>query len=730
MPRRAPVLTAVVAVLVATVAAPAQAVPSDPQPVGPGDPAAAAADALVGVGSGAGLETGAGEALTRTGVVAGTRGLRYVTYARTFRGLPVVGGDVVVTTGARGGVRSTAARTARINVGTTPSITADRAARTARARLSVVESVGAPKLVVLAGDRPALAWEVEVAGRTGQQSPSRLRVFVDARTGAIARSVERVRAAHGESYYNGAVAIDTEPTRMVDPKRPGLQCYNRYAEEPWSGADDTWGNGQGTDLETACVDAMYGAQREIDMIKEWLGRDGIRGDGTSPPVRIGLDIPDAFWEGDYAIFGVSADETRQATAMDVVAHELGHAIFEFTPGGDQSESEDFEGSGINEATGDIFGALTEAYADNPNDPPDYIAGEEVDLLGTGPVRYMYDPSLKQHPNCWSTAIPRTRPHAGAGPLNHWFYLAAEGSAPAGQPASPTCDGSEVTGVGLRTAGEIFYNALLQKTTGWRYANVRVATLHAARDLYPGSCSAFDAIRKAWDAVSVPAQPGEPGCSTSDFTLSLAPAAISTPIGGTGTSTVTAGLRSGDPQELTLAAAGLPEGVTATFSPATVATGGTSELTLTAGDAARSGRYQATVVATGTVSRSVPLTVTVTGASGGTACTAEVTPDAPIEAGSTVESTAELVDCARPAGTTAEVSVEIDHPTGDAFRIGLYAPDGSEYLLQRSAGESGPFGRRTYQVDLSSEPANGVWTLEVADRYGETDGRLVSWTLRA
>ncbi len=730
MLRHASALVAAVAVLAATVAAPARAVPADPHPVRPADPAAAAADALVRAGSGAGLETGAGEALTRTGVIAGTRGLRYVTYARTFRGLPVVGGDVVVTTGARGGARSTAARTARINVDVTPAVSADQAVRTARGRVSVVDSVGTPKLVVLAGARPALAWEVEVTGRTERQLPSRRRVFVDARTGAVARAVERVRAAHGEGYYNGAVTIDTEPTRMVDPKRPGLQCYNRYAEQPWSGDDDSWGNGQGTDLETACVDAMYAAQREIDMIKEWFGRDGIRGDGTNPPVRIGLDIAAAFWEGDYAIFGVSEDGNRQATTLDIVAHELGHAIFEFTPGGDQSESEDFEGSGINEATGDIFGALTEAYADNPNDPPDYTAGEEADLFGTGPVRYMDDPSLKGHPGCWSTAIPGTRAHAGAGPLNHWFYLAAEGSAPAGRPASPTCDGSEVTGVGPRTAGEIFYNALLQKTTGWRYSDVRVATLHAARDLYPGSCTAFDAIRRAWDAVSVPARPGEPTCSTSDFALSPAPAAISVPIGGTGTSIVTAGLRSGDPQELALAATGLPEGVTAAFSPATVATGGTSELTLTAGEAARSGRYQADLVATGTVSRSVPLTITVTGASGGTACTAGTAAEAPIEAGSTVESTAELVDCARPGGTAATVSVDIEHPTGDAFRIRLYAPDGSGYRLQSSGGESGPFGRRTYQVDLSSEPANGVWTLEVADRYGETAGRLVSWTLEA
>ena len=43
-------------------------------------------------------------------------------------------------------------------------------------------------------------------------------------------------------------------------------------------------------------------------------------------------------------------------------------------------------------------------------------------------------------------------HAAAGPGNHWFYLLAEGSNPTnGQPASPTCNGSTVTGIGIQKA---------------------------------------------------------------------------------------------------------------------------------------------------------------------------------------------------------------------------------------------------------------------------------------
>ena len=165
---------------------------------------------------------------------------------------------------------------------------------------------------------------------------------------------------------------------------------------------------------------------------------------------------------------------------------------------------------MNEATGDIFGALTEAYAANPNDPADFLVGEEADLVGEGPIRNMYNPSALGDPNCYSSSIPNTEVHAAAGPLNHWFYLLSQGSN--GSPASPTCNGSTVTGVGIQTAGKIFYNGLLLKTTYWTHAKARVATLTAAQNLYGTTdCTTFNRVKAAWDAISVPAQSGEPTC---------------------------------------------------------------------------------------------------------------------------------------------------------------------------------------------------------------------------
>jgi hypothetical protein len=39
----------------------------------------------------------------------------------------------------------------------------------------------------------------------------------------------------------------------------------------------------------------------------------------------------------------------------------------------------------------------------------------------------------------------------------------------------------------------------------------VWTLQAAKSLYPGSCTEFNTVKAAWNAVSVPAQSGEPTC---------------------------------------------------------------------------------------------------------------------------------------------------------------------------------------------------------------------------
>ncbi|WP_131740508.1 M4 family metallopeptidase [Actinomadura roseirufa] len=370
--------------------------------------------------------------------------------------------------------------------------------------------------------------------------PSVLHVFVDARTGKVVRTWDEVTDLDDDqSFYHGGRTKPTSITTsgspgsytMRDPSRPGISCSGQSGA-PYTGTDDAWGNADGVDLETACVDSLKAAQAEFDMAKTWLGRNGLDGHGGGWPIRVGLNDANAYWSGSYANFGHNRSNTKQATATDVVAHELGHAIMQTTPGGILGDNEK---GALNESTGDIFGALTEWYLHEPRvaerfsgtvallnyDPPDYTLGEEVDLVGSGPIRYMYKPSLiGGHRDCFDAKNPPQEPHEGAGVQNHWFYLLAEGSnandPDHGRPNSPTCNDSKVTGIGIQKAGLIFMSALNTKTSNWTHTSVRRTSIQAALNLVrakKATCTDFTRTRDAWNAVSVPASSGEPTTCT-------------------------------------------------------------------------------------------------------------------------------------------------------------------------------------------------------------------------
>jgi Zn-dependent metalloprotease len=717
-------------------ASPASARPIEtPSPApAPSALAATSADRLIDSAASASvLRRGAGDALSRTGVIAGTRGLQYVTYARTYRGLPVVGGDVVVTTDAAGTVKGTAvAQSAEISIGTTASVSAAAAARTAKARLAKVDSASGATLKVLAWGTPRLAYESVVEGADRSGKPSVLHVFVDANTGKVIDSVDYVHEGTGTGYYYGNVTLDTSGSgssySMTDGTRPGIRCGNQSGTT-YTGNDDVWGNGSGTSLETACVDAMYVEQQEYDMLRNWFGRNGVNGSGSGVPIRVGLAQVNAYWNGSYVNFGHSQDNLRQATSIDVAGHEVGHAIFQYTPGGAGSGNEN---GGINEGASDIWGALTEAYVNSPLDPPDYTVGEEVNLVGDGPIRYMYNPSLAGDPNCYSSSIPSTEVHAAAGPLNHWFYLTAEGSAPAGKPASPTCNSSSVTGIGIRKAGEIFYNAELLKTSTWRYANVRTATLTAAKNLYPGSCTEFDAVKAAWNAVSVAAQSGEPTCTgggTNDFSISVSPSSGSVAAGSAATTTVSTATTAGSAQTVALTASGLPSGATATFTPSSVTSGSSSTLQIATTASTPSGTYPITITGTGAATHTASYSLTVTGGTGGS-CTGTNGTDVSIpDAGAAVTSTITISGCGRAPSTTSTVAVNIVHTYRGDLVIDLIAPDGSAYRLKNSSAfDSADNVNTTYTANLSGEAADGAWKLQVRDVYRVDTGYINTWTL--
>jgi len=491
--------------------------------------ATAAAASLVS-GRPAQLHAGSGDAfLPRPALTSA--GWQYVPYERTYRGLPVVGGDFVVVVDPAGEVSSTSvAQLAPIdNLDIRPKVTQAAAERTASAQLTAVSAIKGSRLVVDAtGDAARLAWESVIAGRD-RDGAREVTVEVDAVAGTVLRTKDDLIRDIGHAGLNGGVVnvADTLincpipgecPNQhtwiLAYPSGGGLSCdapaVHRTDPEPLE-----WGNGDPTNAETACVDAMFDVDTENAMLSHWLGRNGLDGQGANDGFAMFTDsslvdnsyyVAGGFFNQPEVHIGHGTNGVWWAS-LDVVGHENGHGIDDHTPGG-------ISGGGTAEFIADAFGVATEWYANEraPYDTPDYVLGDTAAMaLPTDFKRFMYNPQLAfGNVNCYSASVPGLDPHAAAGVGDHWLYLAAEGSNPTdGQPASPTCNGATVAGAGIQRAMQILYHAMLMKNSASSYPNYRLWTLKAAHNLFPDDCATFRAVRGAWDAVSVPAQPGEP-----------------------------------------------------------------------------------------------------------------------------------------------------------------------------------------------------------------------------
>ncbi|MEU4195103.1 M4 family metallopeptidase [Kribbella sp. NPDC026611] len=585
-------------------AAPNAAPPPRPTPAQSKAFAAKSASSLVG-SKPAALHAGKNDKFVAKPVISEQSGLQYVPYERTFKGLPVVGGDFVVVTDARGAVKATsvAQTTAVPDLATTAKVTAAAAQKTANKQLKVVTDSTTPTLAVYAlKGTPRLAWQSRVSGRSATE-PSSLSVYVDALSGKVLGTQEHVMAGNGTAAYSGPnpVHLDTTLTgstySMKDPNTTNQSCQDAANNTTFSGPDDNWGNGNATSRETGCVDALYTAQTERHMLTDWLGRNGFDGNGGGWPIRVGLADVNAYYDGTQVQVGHN-NANQWIGSLDVVGHELGHGIDDHTPGG-------ISGSGTQEFVADTFGASTEFYSNQASayDPPDFYVGEEVNLVGQGPIRNMYDPSQVGDPNCYSSSIPGSEVHAAAGPGDHWFVLVSQGSG--GSPNVPTCNSSSVTGLGIQKAIKIMYNAMLMKTSSSSYLKYRTWTLTAAKNLYPGSCTEFNTVKAAWDAVSVPAQAGDPTCSVSGGVTVTNPGNKSATV-GTAIAPFTLSA-SGGTAPYTWSATGLPAGITIGSSTGTVS-----------GTPTTAGTYNVTATATASAggSGSTSFTITVSPVGGG------------------------------------------------------------------------------------------------------------------
>ena len=469
---------------------------------------------------------GAEEKLVVRDVIKNADGTTHTRYERTYAGLPVLGGDLVVHETKAGKTQGvTKATKATIKVSdVTPDIarsTAEKQAVSAAKAEGSKKSAAdkAPRKVVWAADgKPALAYETVVGGFQHDGTPQQLHVVTDAETGKKLYEWEAVKTGTGNSQYSGKVTIGTSLSgstyQLNDTSRGAHKTYNLNRGTSGTGtlftdADDTWGTGAASNTQTAAVDAHYGAQVTWDFYKNVLGRTGIRNDGKAAYSRVHYSsgYVNAFWQDSCfcMTYGDGSGNSKPLTSLDVAGHEMSHGVTANTAGLNYSG----ESGGLNEATSDIFGTAVEFYAANASDVGDYLIGEKIDINGNGtPLRYMDKPSKDgASRDSWSSSLGSVDVHYSSGPANHFFYLLSEGSGAKTINGvsynSSTSNGSTVTGIGRDKAIKIWYKALTEyMTSTTKYAGARTATLSAASALYGSTSTEYKAVAAAWSGVNV------------------------------------------------------------------------------------------------------------------------------------------------------------------------------------------------------------------------------------
>jgi thermolysin len=249
--------------------------------------------------------------------------------------------------------------------------------------------------------------------------------------------------------------------------------------------------------EKAAVDAHYYAGKTYDYYKNVFNRNSYdnKGAALKSTVHYSRSYNNAFWNGSQMVYGDGDGTTfiPLSGSLDVVAHELTHAVTDF--------SSDLvyqnESGALNEAMSDIFGTLVEFY-DNNN--PDYEIGEDIYTPKTAndALRSMSDPTKYGDPDHYSKRYTGTGDnggvHVNSGIINKAAFLLAVGG---------THYGVAVPGIGNDKVGQIYYRANnVYLTASSTFSQARAALVQAAADIYGVGSAEVEAVNKSYDAIGV------------------------------------------------------------------------------------------------------------------------------------------------------------------------------------------------------------------------------------
>jgi len=483
--------------------------PTTPQPDVGGDPNSLA----MARANGSMIGLGTDETLQETSVTSDALGQTHTHFNRTYSGLPVHGGDLVLHQKGSSFLGFSATLKSPLSVTLQPKISAVSATAEALRHYQATAVLAKVSLVVHAfGDTPQLAYDVVLYNDQDKDDfASEQHTYVNALTGAYLSQHNAVMptavVGSGKSLYMGTLPLAansiTGGFEMRDPTRGNGYTTNMNKKTSGNGTvftdlDNVWGSGLASDLASAAVDAHTGVAYTWDYFKNVHGRNGIANDGKGSYNRVhyGRAYNNAFWSDSCFCMTYGDGDGRSFSSLvslDVAGHEMTHGI--------TSRSAKLvysgESGGLNESTSDIFGTMVEYYAANAADAADYVIGEKITLYGNRYLRNMSDPRADGYSiDHASQMTPTLDVHYSSGLANKFFHMLAEGG-------TNKTSGQSVTGIGRGKAEKIWYRALtVYMTSNTNFKGARTATLNAANDLYGAAGVEATTVAAAWTACGV------------------------------------------------------------------------------------------------------------------------------------------------------------------------------------------------------------------------------------
>lgn len=365
------------------------------------------------------------------------------------------------------------------------------------------------------GDKSVYAYQV-TGTILDAEEPSRWTYFIDAGTGEVLNKFDQLAHAKPTNGVTGTTYTGTgidvlgssqtfKTTKsgsyyyLQDSTRgKGIYTYDagnrtRLPGSLWADVD----NILNTTYDRAAVSAHVNATKTYDFYKNTYGRNSYDNAGAAlnSTVHYSRSYNNAFWDGSKMVYGDGDGQTFTylSGALDVVAHELTHAVTEYTAGLIYQN----ESGAINEAVSDIFGTVAEYSVGTDFD---WLVGEDIytpGVAGDG-LRSMANPAANGDPDHYSKRYTGTQDNGGvhinSGIVNKAAYLLASGG---------SHYGVSVQGIGVMEMGDIYYRALnVYLTPTSNFSSLRQAVVQSAKDLYGATSPQAVSAAKSFDAVGI------------------------------------------------------------------------------------------------------------------------------------------------------------------------------------------------------------------------------------